>query len=312
LCRPVSPSVTASSIVWRTLAQAVVAALAADLRQAAGNQLVRIDRPHQVVRHAEVERTHDDVVVALLGDEQDRQEARAFQRAQLRAEAERVVVLEIGVDDDQLEIALGRLEERGLRIGHAGDVGDRLQRAGDALLRGAAPVDEEDVARLVAEIGVQPLLQRNGAGGGRAHAQLVRQRLQPHEALDARHELEVVDRLGEEVVRAGLQAPHAVGGLVERRHHDDGDMGGARIGLQPLADLETVDAGHHDVEQDEIDLRALADGQRIVAVLGRQHVEIFGEQPRFEQLHIGRNVVDDEDACRHADASRLTRPRDRS
>ena len=32
---------------------------------------------------------------------------------------------------------------------------------------------------------------------------------------------------------------------------------------------------------------------------GGQHLEIFGEQPHFEQLHIGRDVVDDEDARGH-------------
>ena len=46
-----------------------------------------------------------------------------------------------------------------------------------------------------------------GLGAG---AKLVGQHLEPHEALDARHELHVVDGLGQEIVGAGLEALHAV------------------------------------------------------------------------------------------------------
>jgi hypothetical protein len=55
-------------------------------------------------------------------------------------------------------------------------------------------------------------------------AQLVGQHLEPHEALDARHQLHVVDGLGEEIVGAGLQAPHPVRRLIERGDHEDGNV----------------------------------------------------------------------------------------
>ena len=74
---------------------------------------------------------------------------------------------------------------------------------------------------------------------------------------------------------------------------------GRRIGLQPAADLEAVHVGHHHVEQHDVDLAVLAGLERVGAVGGGQHLEIFGEQPDFEQLHIGRDVVDDEDAGGH-------------
>ena len=41
-------------------AQTVIVALAADLREAACDQLVRIDRAQDIVRDAEVERPHDE------------------------------------------------------------------------------------------------------------------------------------------------------------------------------------------------------------------------------------------------------------
>ena len=58
--------------------------------------------------------------------------------------------------------------------------------------------------------------------------------------------------------------------------------------------------GHHHVEQDEVAFGALADGQSLGAAHRRDDVEIFGRQPRFEQLDVGRNIVDDENASGHS------------
>ena len=57
--------------------------------------------------------------------------------------------------------------------------------------------------------------------------------------------------------------------------------------------------GHHDVEQHHVAFRALADRQRIAAVHGGEDVEIFSRKPGIEQLDVGGDVVDDEDACGH-------------
>jgi len=99
--------------------------------------------------------------------------------------------------------------------------------------------------------------------------------------------------------------------LVERRDHDNGNVGRLGVGLQLFADLETVDAGHHHVEQHHIDRHLAADLQALVAVFGRQHLEILGHQPGFEQLHIGGDVIDDENARGHKNRFLRRRP-DRS
>ncbi len=70
----------------------------------------------------------------------------------------------------------------------------------------------------------------------------------------------VGDRLGEEIVGARLQPAHAVGGLIERGHHDHRDVVGYRVGLELAADLEAVHVRHHDVEQHDVAFGALADG----------------------------------------------------
>src|SRR5207302_7093051 len=45
--------------------------------------------------------------------------------------------------------------------------------------------------------------------------------------------------------------------VVERRHHDDGQIGAARIVADPSAGLDAVHFRHDDIEQHDIDARAL-------------------------------------------------------
>jgi hypothetical protein len=74
---------------------------------------------------------------------------------------------------------------------------------------------------------------------------------------------------------------------------------GMGVGLDALADLETVHAGHHDVEQHEIGKLVPDDLERLHAVSRDDDVEIFARKLGFEQLHVWQDVIDDEDACRH-------------
>ncbi len=107
------------------------------------------------------------------------------------------------------------------------------------------------------------------------------------------------DRLGQEIVGAGFEAAHAVGRLIERGHHHHRDVVRGRIALEPAAHLEAVHVRHHHVEQHEIAFGALADRERVLAAGGGDDVEIFGREPGLEQLHIGGDVVDDQNAGRH-------------
>jgi hypothetical protein len=70
---------------------------------------------------------------------------------------------------------------------------------------------------------------------------------------------------------------------------------GPRVGLEPLAGLEAIHLGHHHVEQDDVD-RRLADVDGLAAGGRRDDVEILRAQPRFEQPHVGRNIVNDQHA----------------
>jgi len=84
-----------------------------------------------------------------------------------------------------------------------------------------------------------------------------------------------------------LESADAIRDLVQRRHHDDGYMRHSLIALQTPADLETVHAGHHDVEQHHVDLTVFADVDRFGAAIGNDHLEIFGEEAGLQKPGIG-------------------------
>ena len=65
------------------------------------------------------------------------------------------------------------------------------------------------------------------------------------------------------------------------------------------AHFDAVHAWHDNVEQHDIAVAALADFKRISPVGGSNNVKIFSGQPRFQQMHIGRDVVNDEDTGSH-------------
>ena len=78
-----------------------------------------------------------------------------------------------------------------------------------------------------------------------------------------RAQLVVVEVLGDVVIRAVLHRLHGGLDLVDRRDHDDFDE--AVVFLDDAEDLEAADAGQADVEQHQVDVLAVEDGQRRLA-----------------------------------------------
>ena len=184
----------------------------------------------------------------------------------------------------------------------------RFEIAGEPFGLPAVRVDQKNPAAIGIDRVHDPRRILNGdlLPGDGAGAQFVGQHLQAHQALDPRHKLRVVDRFVEEVVRARLEALDAIRDLVERGNHDDGNVMGARIGLQPPADFETVHLRHHHVQQDDIDMTLGADAQGFGAGIGWRDLKILGGQPGIEQLHIRWDIVDHQHAGCHGTASLKT------
>lgn len=175
------------------------------------------------------------------------------------------------------------------------------QRA-DQALRGTGTVIDQQNACVLTRFGGgrrERIAEAVFARRGDAHAQFIRDRLQPHETAHAREQGRILDRLGQKIVRPGIEPLEAIARLVERRHHHDGDMGRRRRGLESAAGLETVHAVHHHVQQDEIAQALLADGNGIGTVGRRDDVEIFRRELHLEKLHVRGHVVDDQDASGH-------------
>ena len=193
------------------------------------------------------------------------------------------------------------MEQAGIGIGL--DI-DRMlagEHGGDALIGRGAIVDDQDAA-VPSHLGDRfalRALDADVARRQRAHAQLVGHQFEARKRTHARDQRHVGDRLGEEIVGPGLEAAHPIGRLVERGDHHHRDVVRRQPGLEAAADLEAVHVRHHHVEQHDVALRALADRERLRAAHGGEDVEIFGGEPRLQQLDVGRHVVDDENAGGH-------------
>ncbi len=287
--------------VLHIVAQVIGVAPAADLGARARQEFVLVDRAQQIVVDADLEAAQQPRIVVGIRDRQDRHLAGALQRARLAAQPQAIEILQPQRHDQEIVVALGGVKQRLGRIGfHIHAMLGAEHRSQPLIGRGTV-IDQEDPPAL-ADVGdglafraLDADLQR----GQRAHAQLVGHHLQPRQRSHPCDQHDVGDRLGEEIVRARFQPSHAIGGIVERRHHHHRDEMRLRIGFQPPADLEAVHVRHHDVEQHDVALGAFADLQRLRTATGGRHVEIFRRQAGFQQLHIGWNIIDDQNTRGH-------------
>ena len=163
----------------------------------------------RIVVDAEFQAADDALVLAFVGEQDDRQETGAVQRAQLRTQAQRIEIGEGGRDDDAFIGFLGRLEEAGMRV-----AGRRRRRA----------VSRSSLRMRALELGRSSISNTRGMpspSGALPDSNSSMPMLRVVEArsrsssvsIFSRTRLrtrviscEIVDRLGQEVVGARLQA----------------------------------------------------------------------------------------------------------
>ncbi len=111
-----------------------------------------------------------------------------------------------------------------------------------------------------ADLSVHPHLARAAVDLEPAEAQqrIGRRCAAPQHGAQAGQQFARVERLGQVVVGAQLQADHAVGGIAPRGEHDDRHGAGC---AQAGADLEAVAVRQHQVEDDRVRLQAALVGQ---------------------------------------------------
>ena len=121
---------------------------------------------------------------------------------------------------------------------------------------------------------------------------LRRRPVAPQHVLDAQQELAHLERLGEIVVDALLQAGDAVLGLAHGGQHEDRHVVGA---AQLAGEVEAGLARHHDVEHDQVEVER---GQALAGlggVPGGGDAKAVARQERLQEFAQARVVVDDQD-----------------
>ena len=102
-------------------------------------------------------------------------------------------------------------------------------------------------------------------------------------------------RLGDVVGGALVETGHDVLGLGAGADKNDRDVAGGRVGLQAAAGFQAVQAGQHDVEQDQVGLDPLGEIEGALAGNGNEGAVTLAAQHVLQQAQAGRRVVDDQD-----------------
>jgi hypothetical protein len=125
---------------------------------------------------------------------------------------------------------------------------------------------------------------------------LVVQPLDAQQGTNPREELLAVDGLGEEIVGSRLQTADAFLLGVQRGDHHDRQHRVARVGANPATGFEAVEAGHDDVEEDEVGPLRGNLPQGFFAALGGADLVAVESQDVVEQRDVGCRVIDHEDS----------------
>ncbi len=120
---------------------------------------------------------------------------------------------------------------------------------------------------------------------------------------DPGHQLIGVERLGEVIVGAGLEAARDVRVLHAGTHQQDRQLLGGRPSAQPLGDLVAVEPWHHHVEHRHVQRLRGGEPERLLAVTRLDHAEAGPAQPVGDQLTDVLLIVGDQDGLRHSVAS---------
>ena len=119
--------------------------------------------------------------------------------------------------------------------------------------------------------------------------------LASQQRLDAGRQHPRTERLGDVIVGAAVQPRHHVALFPLGRQHDDRNVAGLGIALEPAADLEAVHRGQHPVEHDQVGRLFPRGFERFLAGAHALHaVTVLGElvTHQFQQILL---VVNHED-----------------
>ena len=103
--------------------------------------------------------------------------------------------------------------------------------------------------------------------------------------------------LGQVVVGARLDAANDGRSLIEGRDHDHRQSLEAGITFHVGQHLIAVEARHHEVEQDQVEIPAGQHVQGLFAAFRHRHLVTVGEQSPAQEVAVGFDIVDHQDAA---------------
>jgi hypothetical protein len=121
---------------------------------------------------------------------------------------------------------------------------------------------------------------------------------------NARQHLLALDRLGDVVDGAELEARDLVGNFAPRRKKDHGGVTRVGVRLDDAAHLEAVHARHHHVEEDQVRIGLARDLDCAGAIPRREDAVAAAMQGLHQHIEVRRAVVDHQDGRRRRDHDR--------
>ncbi len=167
-----------------------------------------------------------------------------------------------------------------------GGMGDRPMALAERPMCAVRPLERDPGAAMLGDLRPQGAVRLLEPRRARAHLGLQVELEAPelHVGSDPSQDLLGLKRLGDVVHAAQPEPLELVGRILQRRQEDHRNVAGPRVRLEAPAHLEAVEAGHADVEQDEIRRLDSRGGEAELAAQGgadgvARASQELGEQP---------------------------------
>ena len=272
----------------------------ARLRAYADQQLLFVDRRQDHIACANLQPFGRTCPVVCIADQEDRNGPRRLSDLEVCAQLQGIKGFAGQREDQQVHTEAGQIAHRP-GLCERDDGVPRLTQNSRKARRGAwVVIDDEDPGRLVGFIFGGLEVEPSSKAIRLPLPQFGRHGVITHQGADTRHQREIIDRFGQEVFRASLQAAHPVFRIAERSDHDDRNKGGLRILFQETANLIAIHPGHHHIQQDDIRQLSLGHFKRLRAIFSLDDRIVLGFELGLQQAAVGFNIVDYKDPRAHA------------
>src|SRR5205814_3492172 len=104
-----------------------------------------------------------------------------------------------------------------------------------------------------------------------------------------------LERLGNVIDTAGVEACQTVLQIIQGSHEDDGNVLGGCSALEAATDGKAVLFRHHDIEQDEIGQLAFGPPQPLGSAVGDRYSVPLGLQQVQHDAEVRGNIINEQD-----------------